>query len=200
MLYNKKETYLIFKNESGEDIGNTSFRKCIPKYIIKPKGKTDMCPRCQELRGVELKEHKEEVGRIREEYNMDINGGYDGTILILDFKENIILGKSRIFTCKEFYNNLTPVSCFGIVVLRKGIRKYFDFISDTLNHDSQYVSDCVNFILKKLKIGKKEKLKIWSDGCKGHFKNKNMISNIFGIFKRYQFIEYKFFPSYHGKN
>ena len=82
------------------------------------------------------------------------------------------------------------------MVIRKGIRKYFD----TLSHDSQYVSECVNFILKKLKIGKKEKLKIWSDGCKGHFKNKNMISNIFEIFKRYQFIEYNFFPSYHGKN
>ena len=203
LCYNKKETFKRFKQEEknwiSSSIGNTTFRKCIPNYIKKPRGTSDMCPLCVELKEESLKSHKDFVWEIREEYKKDIGPDSKKTAIIMDFKENLQVGKSKFYTNRDFYH-LTPVSCFGIVVVRNSKKMYYDFISNTLNHDTQFVSECLNFILNKLTIGREEKIVIWSDGCKGHFKNRNLVSDIYEISKRYQNVEYRFFPSYHGKN
>ena len=113
LLKNKKETFELFKENVGDIIGNTSFRKCIPNYIKDPKGISDKCPLCVNLDKESKKKHQDFIKEIRREYRLDIQEIHDQkTVLIMDFKENLMLGKKRIQTSNEF------MACVQYLVLK----------------------------------------------------------------------------------
>ena len=102
-------------------------------------------------------EHRKLEKTIREEFNQQKETLLPGdAMMVMDFKENMHLGRGQQEASRDFYD--TPhrsIFCIAIYTRepsrvngKKGKLeiKYFDFISDCLNHDTQFVFDCIHML------------------------------------------------------
>lgn len=114
-------------------------------------------------------------------------------------------GGSNNETFRDFYNK-TEVSVLGFCLIYKEDneikRKYYNFISENLSHDSFFVKNAIKWLLEKNELFDFWNLSFWSD-CGNHFRSKELI-----YFAVKEIIEQKvcweieinFFVEYHGKN
>lgn len=227
------------KNPSNPPVSYSSFKKYKPVEVIKAKRDTDLCAICKEGKVLEnrlksllakssrtseeetyLKELKENVKlyhqhrdleeTIRNIYRECKNNLKVGdAIIIMDFKENVALGKSQQETNRDFYD--TPQrSIFCIAVLYKTHAsskvhtKYFDFISECLAHDTTFVSSTMSTLFdsyewKTLQI--KKDIHLWMDNGPQHFRTFEFLDSFAKFSKRFspQKFTLNYFVEYHGK-
>jgi hypothetical protein len=120
----------------------------------------------------------------------------------MDFKENIKLGGSAREVSQVFYQK-SQRTVFAITVITKDKFHIFDFVSEDLIHDAQFVQKCINKLIfspefHNLKI---KQIGFWSDGGK-HFRNGENVNYYMELFEQKQFelISFNFFIEYHGKS
>ena len=123
-------------------------------------------------------------------------------VIVMDFKENIRLPLSSRQTSRMFYHQ-QQVSCLGFVCYFEGekgkiIQKNINFTSECLNHDSVYVIDCLDYLLRKMKDYRQ--ITIWTD-CGPHFRNKHLLSFLLHDLPQRNFhVDVNYFGESHGKN
>jgi hypothetical protein len=123
-------------------------------------------------------------------------------ILLMDFKENVKLGGSPREVSKIFYTK-SQRTIFCICVITANEHHYFDFISEDLTHDSEFVSRAIRYLIstnefKKLLI---ENVSFWSDEGK-HFRcgeTQNFYQDLF-LKKVFKTVSFNYFVEYHGKS
>ena len=224
----------------------SSFQKYKPKEIKKAKRDSDLCPICSEGKRIrpiinrlqkvqvpseeqtaELNDLLEKIALIdrhielertlRAEFNRQKAELQVGdAIIVMDFKENMKLGKAQQETARNFYD--TPNrSIFTIAVykrigksndIKKDIQiQYFTFISECLTHDSTFVLDCMNTLFESqdwinLNVGTKSVINLWMDNAPQHFRTFEFINGFYefskGIFSTNKFM-LNYFGEYHGK-
>jgi len=246
------------KNEDYPCVSFSSFRNLKPKEIKKAKRDTDLCPLCVErkrLRALknnlerklnpsdaEIKQlneittnlqaidrHIELEKTLRAEFNKQKTSLRKGdAVLVMDFKENMGLGKGQQESSRNFYNS-PHRSVFTIAVYTKDCSNtkdlrninnnkkkednpkknykinYFTFISECLDHDSGFVLDCLNTLIesdewKKLNITRN--INLWMDNAPQHFRTFELL---YGYFKlateklSSNTLHLNYFAEYHGK-
>ena len=76
-------------------------------------------------------------------------------LLVLDFKENIVLGRGPREINQDFYNR-EPRTIFGAVAYffeqDKICKTHFNVVSEILNYDSEFVNNVLTYIMKKKNI------------------------------------------------
>ena len=125
-------------------------------------------------------------------------------LMIVDFKQNYKLGKGPIETNRDFYYK-KYISCLGFAIVYKenGMvkRKYINYLSNVLNHDSFYVNNCLKELLKKGFCDTYKNIYIWCDNG-NHFRSSEFFNAIFNDlntkFKKTFYLNY--FAEYHGKS
>ena len=245
-------------NEDYPCVSFSSFRNLKPKEIKKAKRDTDLCPICVEgkriralknnlerrlnLSDEEIKQlnditanlqaidrHIELERTLRAEFNKQKTSLRKGdAVLVMDFKENMGLGKGQQESSRNFYNS-PHRSVFTIAVYTKDDSNttdfrnnnnnnkkqdnqkknykinYFTFISECLDHDSGFVLDCLNTLVesdkwKKLNITRN--INLWMDNAPQHFRTFELL---YGYFKlateklHSNSLHLNYFAEYHGK-
>jgi hypothetical protein len=204
-------------NEQFASISYSSFYRRIPKNVVIPIKKTDLCELC--LRGKRLeskiiqtneeknliilyRNHLQNASRQRNSLKLDlINIKIDQAILIMDFKQNIKLGNSPEQVAYDYFH---PTSINYLSIFVKNIKEsiFFDFTSMELNKDSYFVIECFNLLFEHeefKKMGIKD-IVIWTDVGK-HFKS-GMIAYYLSNLSQTKKLKviHNFFVECHGKN
>ncbi len=228
-------------NPAHPYVSFSSFKKYKPKEIIKAKRDTDLCSICKEgkllenrlksllakatrtseeeqhlaelKQNVELyQQHRKLEETIRNQYRESKKNLKLGeAMLVMDFKENVALGKGQQETNRDFYD--TPQrSIFCIAVMYKSHTssqvktKYFDFVSECLAHDTTFVIDSMNLLFdspewKALQINKD--MFLWMDNGPQHFRTFEFLDGFAKFSKQYaernQKLTLNYFVEYHGK-
>ena len=90
----------------------------------------------------------------------------------MGFKQNFKIGGGPIETTRDFYNKKF-VGCLGFCVITKENneikKRYFNMLSEILTHDSLYVKDCIDILIKEILPNDIKKISFWSDNIK-HFR------------------------------
>ncbi|PVU86460.1 hypothetical protein BB560_006707, partial [Smittium megazygosporum] len=90
-----------------------------------------------------------------------------------DYKENFKIGGGPIETTRDFYQK-SQISNFCFRVLSKSgdlvQRRYYNYLSENLSHDSLYVINCLKDLLYRSEFQEFEEVNLWSDSGP-HFKN-----------------------------
>jgi len=229
------------KNDSNPSISFSTFKKFKPVEILKPKRDTDLCGICKEgkllenrLKNLEAKEHcssgeaqeikellssvslfhehRELEKQIRTQYNNQKQNLKQGNaMIVMDFKENVTLGKGQQETNRDFYN--TPqrsILCIAVIYRPHNdapVRiKYFDFVSECLTHDTTYVKESLEILFassewKSLRIT--GDISFWMDNGPQHFRTFEFLSVFVDLSKRFvkssQKLTLNYFVEYHGK-
>ena len=122
--------------------------------------------------------------------------------LIMDFKEYFIIGGGPIEISQIFYNK-SQVFCLGFCLIYKEDnqikRKYYNYLSKIITHDSYFVIKCLkSFQLKYLSCY--NKVNFWSDNS-GNFRSAELMNYILlELPKKRLEITMNFFVEYHGKS
>ena len=91
-------------------------------------------------------------------------------MVIMDFKQNLVSGKGPIETSNDYYNK-KKISCllFCVTYNENCVtkRKYYNYFSEILNHDSLYVTQCIDKLVNNELKTKFNKIDFWSDNA-GH--------------------------------
>ena len=104
-------------------------------------------------------------------------------MMVMDFKENIIIGKGPNQTNQQFYQR-EPRTVFGIVLyyrMDNTIQKHHvNVVSKVLNHDSKFVGEALSLVLEKKNSFFRQfnKLVVWSDGGP-HFCSNETVYHLF---------------------
>ncbi|PVU93530.1 hypothetical protein BB559_003237 [Furculomyces boomerangus] len=213
-------------------LGLSTFYSLCPKTFTKAKKRTDVCKICvagdrakkayesaattQNINPVlasqldkaisKLKEHKNLYKRQRGYHDaLKTSLGNDSCIIISDFKENFKIGGGPVESNDVFYNR-TQISdlCFCLITKSNGIikRRYYNYMSEHLAHDSKYASDCLIDLMSKDELSGYTNVYLWSDAGP-HFRSGEYF---YGVFKTLHemFITKKFYLNYflerHGKS
>ena len=148
--------------------------------------------------------HKERKDIQREAFEKKIeNLDEDSAIILMDFKENIKLGKCNREVSSVFYS-ASQRTFFSVAVILRGKKfKYFDFISEDLTHDASFVIRCLNtlFNLPEWQSLSIKRISFWSDGAK-HFRNFELIRYQISLIesRMVQSVDTNYFIEYHGKS
>jgi len=123
-------------------------------------------------------------------------------ILLMDFKENIKLGGSQREVSRIFYTKSQRTVLCIIVITNKG-RHYFDFVSEDLCHDAEFVEQSIRELIYSPEFAQYniKQVNFWSDGGK-HFRNgqlQNFYKDLF-LKKVFSLVTFNYFIEYHGKN
>ena len=129
-------------------------------------------------------------------------------IIVIDFKENISLNKTRISTNHNFYNK-PQRTCFGAVLIYRNnegkvANHYFDIFSSCLSHQSWFVLEIIKTkIMPKINQASSQevnKITFWMDNAK-HFRSKAMFGGLVKLSQETKIIiNWCFFGEYHGKS
>jgi hypothetical protein len=107
----------VLHREFERDVGPmsyTSFRRAFPPNYKQPHGLSDVCPLCAS--GSPSPSHLSLNSIQRKAYEKDKNVICDEEIcLTTDFKQNILLGQTRVQVPAQFYQQ-RPNSVFGVVL------------------------------------------------------------------------------------
>ena len=218
----KKYVYQKYVEKNPKTkISLTTFYRKIPKYFKVPKKISDICPICYRGKKLMGKNHLKENEKLDKEIylkhemfkylqNSHFKEKRDNLkekecIIIMDFKQNIILGKGPIETNHDFYNK-EHASCLGFCVIYKKNnelqRVYINYVSSILSHDSLYVTDCIAMLIEKYLKNRFEELNFWSDNA-CHFRSFELYHHILKRIpeKNEKFrCTLNFFNEYHGKS
>ena len=110
-------------------------------------------------------------------------------LFIMDFKENIKIGGGPIETGHDFFNK-SQRTIFNITMYYKKnnilYHHYFDFISETLTHDSLFVIDCCNivFCLDEFTKHNFNNCKFWIDGRPAHFRTFELADYFINLYRK----------------
>lgn len=204
-------------NQEYSSISYSSFYRRIPKNVIIPVKKTDLCELCLKAKKLEskiiqtndeknlillYKNHLYNAKNQRNSLKLNLqNLKSDKAILIMDFKQNIKLGNSPQQVSYDYFH---PTSINYLSFFVKTIKEsiFFDFTSMELNKDSYFVIECFKLmfeheIFKKMGINE---LDIWSDVGK-HFKSGILayyLANLI-VSKKIK-VTHNFFVESHGKS
>ncbi|PVU85863.1 hypothetical protein BB560_006880 [Smittium megazygosporum] len=89
------------------------------------------------------------------------------------YKENFKIGGGPIETTRDFYQK-SQISDLCFCVLSKSgdlvQRRYYNYLSENLSHDSLYVINCLKDLLCRSEFQEFEEVNLWSDSGP-HFKN-----------------------------
>lgn len=235
------QAYRIYYNQSKYKLSKSSFVKFRPLEVIKAKRDTDLCPVCVTKYAVadkikkisnknfittsdrteletltenakELELHYEAKNKVKGIFNNQKESLQKGeALIVMDFKENVSLGKAQKETSRNFYD--TPHrSVFCIAVIHKSEENetrisYFDYISNCLTHDTEYVTDCLQKLFdseewKAFDITKS--IRFWMDNGPQHFRTYEWLNDFHNFSERFNkekiSMECNFFIEYHGKS
>jgi hypothetical protein len=223
---------MLFTNHRAgmKEISLSSFRKYKPKQVVFPKRFTDMCPICvggkqakdalknnpnllaqdktkYEAAVKKMEEHIACHKARRQAYKDDkLNLTSNDVLIVMDFKQNIKLNKGHLEVSRDFFNAPSRSYLTLVTFYKEGEttkKKYWDFISRSLNHDAQFVADCIDQVLLQadfLKEGNRKRLIFWSDNCGGQFKNAKMLAKYGRLSEAGYIVDVNFFTQYHGKS
>ena len=226
-------------------LSRKSFDKYTPKEVKKCKRDTDKCIICAEgiklrqsvtqletiacrsldqdqelakaLKDLKaIDEHivlQQEIRSVFKEQKRELPVG--AAIIVMDFKENMKLGKAAVETSRNFYD--TPQrSVFTIAVYTREnesrvveddlLLTYFTFVSETLKHDTRFVFEC----LKKaqahprwqgLNIHAGKEINFWVDNAPQHFRTFECMYEFqaFAMRNPRNRVHLNYFAEYHGK-
>lgn len=196
----------------------STWYKYFPKNFIKPKKQSDKCPICDYGKKLGSKNILNESEKMDYEiynqhhffqeiqnksYNETINNLKDNEcVIIMDFKQNFIIGKGPIETCNDYYQN-EQVSCLGFCVIYKHensiMYQYINYFSKILSHDTLYVTECLNDLINSNLINRFKVFSFWSDNA-CHFRSGELMNHLFkSIMYKNIDISLNYFSEYHGK-
>jgi hypothetical protein len=207
-----------------EKISYPSFCKLRPKHCIKAQIRTDVCPKCKFLKTLlkrgrptiqdeklikSLTEHRECAHIQREDFKEELEGLKERPkkgIVLIDFKENIRLWKSRDQDADSFRNNLIS-TVFSVVVFisqNNTLQAHtWTFCSNNLTHDSFFVKEALRqtFDTKEFKGLKLSSISFWMDGGP-HFRSHELNGFLIDLESsgRFNKVKWNHFVEYHGKN
>ena len=123
-------------------------------------------------------------------------------ILLMDFKENIKLGGSQREVNRIYYSKSQRTILCIIVITNKG-RQYFDFVSEDLCHDAEFVEQSIIELISSPEFVQYniKQVHFWSDGGK-HFRNgqlQNFYKDLF-LKKVFSLVTFNYFIEYHEKS
>lgn len=204
-------------NSDYSTISYVSFLRRLPKNIIIPRKKTDLCEVCLAAKRVMNKtirteeennlvmiytNHIQNAQSQRSELKNHIRDLKENeAIIILDFKQNIKLGGSPEEVSRDFYHP-TSINYLSFFVKSKDSGFFFDFTSMELSKDAYFVIECFRLLFenenfKSLKI---KTLIVWSDVGK-HFRNGMVAYFLAHLAETHNMTaSYNFFVESHGKN
>ena len=127
----------------------------------------------------------------------------DQCILIINFKQNFKIGGGPIETQKDFYTK-TFLSYFGICIIYKELvnikKKYHNYLSEILSHDSLFVKEVLDKFLNNEIENKFSCISIWCDNGK-HFSSGELMQYLQSFCnKKYNVVTINFFGEYRGKS
>ena len=161
----------------------------------------------------QLKHHKFIASEQRNAYKFKKENIEDDELMVLmDFKENIKLGRGPIEIGNDFYcKKQCSVLGFAVVykdqVTKQPCLEYIDFFSDILSHDALFVSGCIKKILNKFLFNnsmgqsKIRKVHFWNDTGR-HFQCAELAHFLLN-FVPFEFnvqVTSNFFGEHHGKS
>ena len=204
-------------NKKYENLSYVSFIRRIPKNVILPVKKTDLCELCVFAKKIETKNikteeednllllyrnHLENAKAQRNALKTDIQIIKDNqAIVILDFKQNIKLGGSPEELSRDYYHT-TSINYLTIFVKTLNFGIFFDFTSMELTKDSYFVIECFKMLFEhpQFKNFNIDNIIVWSDVGK-HFRN-GMLAHFFAnLPKTHQIsVVHNFFVEAHGEN
>ena len=218
--YSINECFKLFLQKYPKLCSRSTFFKYKPKNIKTSKRYTDFCPICKTSKKI-LKMNPGQLGILQESYDdavfhkelsvkrsedikNAINNITEGTcVLVMDFKENIQLGKEPVETSRNFFRAPQRL-CLGVVgFFIKENKRYqvnFSIISKVLSHTSKIAIDILQDKILSHRIftefGIKD-IKLWLDNGK-HFKSKEFLHSML-TYQKFK-IQLNFFCPYHGKS
>ena len=146
------------------------------------------------------KKHKHCINNQKIGFNEQINLlNNDCCIVIMDFKQNFKIGGGPIETSRDFYNKKF-ISCFGVCLITKENdkikRRYFNILSEILTHDSLFVKDCIEMIVKEILKNRFKQVSFWADNGK-HFRSSELMKYFYDLAqKHFDFVSMNFFVEY----
>ena len=73
-------------------------------------------------------------------------------------------------------------------------------MSEILTHDSLFVKDCIEMIVKEILKNRFKQVSFWSDNGR-HFRSSELMNYLYDLAqKHFDFVSMNFFVEYHGKN
>lgn len=145
----------------------------------------------------------------REAFNNELANLAPGKgLLVIDFKENVALGRSAEETSHSFYNR-PQRTLFGAVLAFYNSAasrvefRYFDVVSADLTHDAWFVRNALMCIMqsKAFRQLQLQQLSIWSDQGPNHFHNAENMGNLADLCSaQLPQITMNFFCANHGKS
>ncbi|PVU85045.1 hypothetical protein BB560_007177 [Smittium megazygosporum] len=155
---------------------------------------------------VEYNDHMELNRKQRDAFKTqqeNLNGR--SCVIVADFKENFRIGGGPVEASSSFYRKKQISDlCFCIIYKEDGqiVRKYFNYLSENLSHDSFYAINCLNSLLALEDLARFTIVHLWSDSGP-HFKNSDYIHAVFfqipRIFPQKK-LSLNFFFENHGKS
>lgn len=154
--------------------------------------------------------HKKIFENQRRIFNFHKSSKEAGEITIVgDFKQNFVVGGIGPVEIGNDFFSRTQVSCLGFAVYVGGTDdsgkpispKYYDFLSYILSHNTLYVKDCVDILLRKLSTNVEiKKIHFWFDSGR-HFRNAELCHHLISspFLENIQF-DLNFFAEHHGKS
>jgi hypothetical protein len=203
-IIKKKKIYQIPKKESDKcsicDVGRKCERKLTKlnvcdneKNDLQNSVETYLCH--QKIHTNQYKEYKKKKSLEYLKANPNL------ALIVVDFKENIKLGKGPIELDKDFFNPPTR-TVFGFVIYsynqsnQKVQKLHYVVISEILNHDTDFVISAFQLLFKEDFIKKFQKFEFFSD-CGPHFRNFQLV---YFLLESLKFDSVNFFVEKHGKN
>lgn len=195
----------------------STYYKLCPKRFKYVKKKTDMCDICvngkklERSLGENSQDKRVKFYKAHVELNKDQksyfkqkleNLEHGECVVVMDFKQNFKIGGGPVEISQAYYNK-SSVSCLGFCVIYKVAgkvkRRYYNYLSEIISHDSHYVKSCLRK-LEETKLRSFSKINFWSDNA-GHFRSEELRSYILLELptKNYSTSQ-NFFAEYHGKS
>lgn len=124
----------------------------------------------------------------------------------MDFKENINLSRGSVEVSQDWFKR-PQRSFFGIVLYYRNKesnnveKKYFDFISEILTHDTRFVNECLDIVLSKKDVLdlNLNSISFWLDNGPSHFRTYELLGKLNSLKKKFR-ISLNYFVEYHGKS
>ncbi|OMJ20340.1 hypothetical protein AYI70_g4167 [Smittium culicis] len=212
----------------GLKLGLSTFYNVCPKNFKKPTKRIDMCKVCVAVSKVEklyrsavsshgidsesarklmktyqdFKDHKIFVDEQRGRFaSLEGNLVNDSCILIYDFKENFKIGGGPVESSDVFYSRFQISDLFFCLVYKSNghiKRRYYNYLSENLTHDSVYALSCLFKLLKSPDFAIFKNIYLWSDSGP-HFRNSEFLCAVMKVLPE-SFPRKNFFLNYFSEN
>ncbi|PVU96561.1 hypothetical protein BB560_005800, partial [Smittium megazygosporum] len=148
----------------------------IKKYDMTKGNKNASLEQIMQLRIAteEFEVHKRIALEQRKNFKNQIAGlSGKSLIIIADFKKKFKISGGKIETTRDFYQKSQISDLCFCVVSKSGDRiqrRYYNYLSENLSHDSLYIINCLKDLLYRSEFQEFEEVNLWSDSGP-HFKN-----------------------------